>query len=191
MYVSAVSMKRYYIQSACSLRSNKIATLTSYSCPQSRRLPHSHALLVFPSSAIETQLPGTFRHINSVRACLVPALPPRGTMYTNPLPPPVIREQEYAPLLFAVQPLDQATPRAATPLRADTSSLSTQRRSMPQTPGSMATDATPPPPPPIMRLAEDVVMGKANMIPCCALHSCSAPWCKCPSRLSSGTPVLP
>ncbi|GFR51327.1 hypothetical protein Agub_g13692 [Astrephomene gubernaculifera] len=68
------------------------------------------------------------------------------------------REQEYAPLLFAVQPLDQATPRAATPLRADTSSLSTQRRSLTQTPGSMATDATPPPPPPIMRLAEDVVM---------------------------------
>lgn len=73
------------------------------------------------------------------------------------------RDQEYAPLLFAVTPLDQATPRAATPLRAD-SSLSTQRRSglggVPQTPGSMATDATPPPPPPIMRLAEDVVMGE-------------------------------
>ncbi|PNH08433.1 Nucleoporin NUP53 [Tetrabaena socialis] len=67
------------------------------------------------------------------------------------------REQEYAPLLFAVQPLDQATPRAATPLRAD-SSLSTQRRSVTQTPGSMATDATPAPPPPIMRLYEDVVM---------------------------------
>ncbi|GIL74043.1 hypothetical protein Vretimale_4993 [Volvox reticuliferus] len=78
-------------------------------------------------------------------------------MYSGTVQGGIIRDQEYAPLLFSVQPLDQATPRAATPLRAD-SSLSTQRRSITQTPGSMATDATPPPPPPIMRLTEDVVM---------------------------------
>lgn len=68
-------------------------------------------------------------------------------------------DQEFAPLLFSLQTVDQATPRAATPLRnAAESSISTQRRSA--TPGSIHTDMTPAPPPPIMRLSEDVVMGE-------------------------------
>ncbi|KAL6764941.1 hypothetical protein V8C86DRAFT_2466287 [Haematococcus lacustris] len=76
------------------------------------------------------------------------------------LSPSAMREQEFAPLLFSLTPADAMTPRSATPHRTQAeSSMSTQRRSMVLTPGSVHTEATPQAvPPPMLRLTDDVNM---------------------------------
>lgn len=91
------------------------------------------------------------------------------------------RDQEFAPLLFSLSAADGATvttPRSSTPHRGrgeDSSmsrSMSAQRRSA-TTPGSMQTETTPPtPPPPVLRLMDDVIMGKGDCehLPCSDVH---------------------